>query len=243
MKTIDEIQGELRELIHELDLLKEERLANDSETDWEHISVDSARNPIEPHPLERFDKYTRKCYLTLLLNMARLDSEKLPESLSLIHRIAFGMRYLETHGDLREEFIAAQTLSYKQLDDIVQLFKNTDEKLILVLECMLLVGVFDRGKRDAIEYVAKLSEMLGLTKENLVLLSNMAAAILTDNYLRSDICYADIMFDCYLANLPVEIGAYHTFVAQAHSLFVGRVNTKPEFLCYSEGFLVFSGSD
>lgn len=205
MKTIDEIQGELRELIHELDLLKEERLANDSETDWEHMSVDSARNPIEPHPLESFDKYTRKCYLTLLLNMARLDSEKLPESLSLIHRIAFGMRYLETHVDLREEFIAAQTLSYKQLDDIVQLFKNTDEKLILVLECMLLVGVFDRGKRDAIEYVAKLSEMLGLTKENLVLLSNMAAAILTqnpDSYKCSIRNERDI-FDCYLSNLDL----------------------------------------
>lgn len=222
MKTIDEIQRELRGLIRELDQIKEERVAKSSEIDWAHLSVDSAANPICPHPLEAFDEYSQKSYLALLLNTARLDEEKLPESLFLIHRIAFGMKYLEPHEDLREEFTAAHTLSYKQLDDIVQLFKDTDEKLMLVFECMLLAGMFDKGKEDAVEYVVKLSELLGLTKNNLVFLSNLAAVVLTqnlDNY-KCDCRNEWEMFYSYIKNMASKFsGPIHKLLFGCHYIY------------------------
>lgn len=225
MKTIDEIQRELRDLIRELDQIKEERSANSLEIDWEHLSVDSAANPICPHPLEAFDEYSQKCYLSLLLNTARLDAEKLPESLYLIHRIAFGMKYLNSHENLQEEFVSAQTLSYIQLDEIVQLFKNTDEKLMLVLECMLLAGIFGNGKKAAVEYTVKLSELLGLTKENLVFLSNLAAVVLTQN------------LDNYKCDRRNEWEMFYAYIKNMVSMYSSPIH-KLLFGCYyiSDGF-------
>lgn len=207
MKTIDEIQCELRDLIHELELIKEERSSGEFEIDWERISVDACAKAIKPHPLEEFDEYSQKCYMTILLTVAWLDEQRLAESLFLVHRIAFGMGYLEKHGDLRDEYIAAKTLSYKQLDELSALFADKDEKLMLILECLLIAGTFEKGRNDAVEYIAKLSELLGLTKENMVFLSNLAAVVLTqdtDNY-KCNIRNEWSLFDCYLKNFDYKI--------------------------------------
>lgn len=217
MKTIDEIQCELRDLIHELELIKEERSSGEFEIDWERISVDACTKAIKPHPLEGFDEYSQKCYITILLTVAWLDEQSLAESLFLAHRIAFGIGYLEKHGDLRDEFIAAKTLSYKQLDELSALFADKDEKLMLILECLLIAGTFEKGKNDAVEYIAKLSELLGLTKENMVFLSNLAAVVLTqdtDNY-KCEIQNKWCFFDYYLSDTNYD---WNTIIVNANDI-------------------------
>ncbi len=211
MKTIEEIQSELRTLAHELEELKESRSAGEREIDFERLSIDGSHKPITPHPLENYDEYARKCYLTMLLTVARFDEDKLPVSLLFAHRLAFGMRYLIKGENLQEEYIAAQTLSYKQLDDLVEVFKGTDERLMLILECMLTAGMFDKGKKDAIDYIVQLSQLLELSKDDMVFLSNMAAVILTQdlNAYKCDVRNSYEIFNCYLNDVVFEMIIIH----------------------------------
>ncbi len=207
MKTIEEIQSELRTLAHELEELKESRSAGEREIDFERLSIDGSHKPITPHPLENYDEYAQKCYLTMLLTVARFDDDKLPVSLLFAHRLAFGMRYLIKGENLQEEYIAAQTLSYKQLDDLVEVFKGTDERLMLILECMLTAGMFGKGKKDAIDYIVQLSQLLELSRDDMVFLSNMAAVILTQdlNAYKCDVQNKYEFFDCYLKLFEFEV--------------------------------------
>lgn len=207
MKTIEEIQSELRALAHELDQLKESRSAGEREIDFGRLSIDGSHKPITPHPLRKFDNYAQKSYLTMLLTMARFEEDRLPASLLFAHRIAFRMGYLQKGGNLQSEYIAAQTLSYKQLDDLVELFKGTDERLMLILECMLTAGAFDRGKKDAIDYIVQLSQLLELSRDDLIFLSNMAAVILTQdlNAYECDIRNKYEVFNCYLKSFGFTV--------------------------------------
>lgn len=206
MKTIDEIQHELRKLADELELIKEERSLDEDEIDWNQISVDACAKAIKPHPLDGVDEYFQKCYMTTLLTVAWLDEKSLAESLFLAHRIAFGMDYLEKHENLYYEYIAAKSLSYTQLDELLELFADKDEKLMLILECLLIAGTFEKGRKAAFEYIAKMSELLGLTKENIVFLSNLAAVVLTrdTSKYKCDIWNEWELFNCYLAELDLK---------------------------------------
>lgn len=208
MKTIEEIQSKLRTLAHELEELKESRSAGEREIDFERLSIDGSHKPITPHPLENYDEYAQKCYLTMLLTVARFDDDKLPVSLLFAHRLAFGMKYLIKGENLQEEYIAAQTLSYKQLDDLVEVFKGTDERLMLILECMLTAGMFGKGKKDAIDYIVQLSQLLELSRDDMVFLSNMAAVILTQdlNAYKCDIRNKYDVFNCYLNSFDLRVG-------------------------------------
>lgn len=201
MKTIDEIQSELRALALELEQLKQSNDAAENLTaDFKKLSANGYRYPITPHPLESFDEHASKCYLTVLLTVAQFEPEMLSESLLLAHRIAFGMNYLGEGDDLQEEFAAAQTLTFSQLDEITSLFRETDERLMLILECLLTAGAFDKGRQEAFKYIAELAVLLNVDKEQLVFLSNMAAVILTKNldYYRCNIRNKYNFFNCYL---------------------------------------------
>lgn len=147
MKTIDDIQHELRKLADELERIKEEYSSGEDEIDWEQISVEACVKAIKPHPLEGFDEYTQKCYMTTLLTVVWLDEKSLAESLFLAHRIAFGMGYLERHGDLRSEYVAAKSLSYKQLDELLALFADKDESLCLYWSVCLLRALLKRAEK------------------------------------------------------------------------------------------------
>lgn len=208
MKTIDEIQSELRALALELEQLKQSNDAAENLTvDFKKLSANGYRYPITPHPLESFDEHANKCYLTVLLTVAQFEPEMLSESLLLAHRIAFGMNYLGEGGDLQEEFAAAQTLTFSQLDEITSLFRETDERLMLILECMLTAGAFDKGRLEAFKYIAELAVLLNVDKEQLVFLSNMAAVILTGDlgkYKCEIYNNYGKLFECYLKDFDLQ---------------------------------------
>lgn len=206
MKTIEEIQRELRGLADELEHIKEARPSEKFGSDWERISADAFAKAIKPHPLEGFDKYWQKRYITILLTVVALDEQGSEKGLFLVYRIAFGMGYLEKYGSLMEEYKSAKTLSYKQLDDLSWIFSDKDEKLMLILECLLIAGTFEKSRNIAVKYIARLSELLGLTEENMVFLSNLAAVVLTQdtsNY-NCEIWNEWELFNCYLAELKLK---------------------------------------
>lgn len=219
MKTIDEIQSELRALALELEQLKQSNDAAENLTaDFKKLSANGYRYPITPHPLESFDEHANKCYLTLLLTVAQFEPEMLSESLLLAHRIAFGMNYLGEGGDLQEEFAAAQTLTFSQLDEITSLFRETDERLMLILECLLTAGAFNKGRQEAFKYIAELAVLLNVDKEQLVFLSNMAAVILTGDLgqYKCKIKNTYEIFNVYLQPLDIPIYIYRWQFERVH---------------------------
>ena len=203
MKSIDEIQHQLLELARELGKMKEAQPSGGAQTpsgaqflggaqfpggaqpsgeikiDFEGLSEDAYHMPIAAHPLEQHDIYTKKCYITLLLYLSKFDPDKMSYSILLVHRLAFGMKYLDRGYDLQAEYTAAQTLTFKQFDEIKRLLKDDDGRFMLILDCLLIVGGFDKGKKNAIGYVLQLSQLLGINREQIIFLSELAAAVLT----------------------------------------------------------------
>lgn len=203
MKTIEDIQSELRALAQELEQLKEQKPASMQSGDFSRLSAAAARCPIPKHPLSGRDEHTQKCYMVVLLSVSQYAGEKLEESLLFAHRIAWGMGYLSRGKDLREEYLSSQRLSAADLDECTALFLDSDDRLMLVLELLLTAGCFDRGKKSGLEYIAGLCTMLKVSKDELTFLSNMAAAVLTQdlgNY-KCNIRNTYSIFDGYLERL------------------------------------------
>ena len=204
MKTIEQLQSELRtfaaDMNSELEQLKEQRADSTLTADFSKLSASASRYPIERHPLESQDEHTKKCYITLLLTVARFEPEMLSESLLFAHRVAFGMYYLAGGEDLKDEFLSSQTLTFEQLDEVTNLFRKSELRLMLIEECLLMAGAFDKGRKAAFEYIAQLAVMLNVDKEELTMLSNMAAVILTDDLsqYKCEIANQHDIFACYL---------------------------------------------
>ena len=62
MKTIGEIQSELRKLCQELEALKQEQEAKVNEVDLKKISAVASRYPIENHPMLNEDEHHKDLY-------------------------------------------------------------------------------------------------------------------------------------------------------------------------------------
>ncbi len=212
MKTIEQLQNELRAFAEEmngaLEQMKEKTAEeNGFNADFEQISANACRYPIEGHPMANEDEHSKKCYITMLLSVVRYEPKMLSESLLYAHRVAFGMGYLSRGENLKDEFLSAQTLTFAQLDEITVLFKDNDLRLMLIEECLIMAGAFDKNKSDAFNYIAEIAVMLNVNKKQLTFLGNMAAVILTrdmSNY-KCDVANKYSMFDCYLKDIcPLE---------------------------------------
>lgn len=206
MKTIDDIQFELRALAQDLELLKKQEQRKTEQLDFAELASMGAKYPITPHPLANCDSHIKKCYLIMLLSIMQYAGEQTGECLLLVYRIAFGMGYLQDGETLKEEYLAAHTVGFEQLNECTMLFQNSDSRLMLVLELLLISGFIEGGKREALEYISRICVLLKLGGVELTFLSNMAAVVLTrdpDQY-RCDIRNTYSMFDCYLKEVPFK---------------------------------------
>ena len=206
MKTIDDIQFELRTLTQDLELLKKQEQKKTEQLNFVELASMGAKYPITPHPLANCDSHIKKCYLIMLLSIMQYAGEQTGDCLLLVYRIAFGMGYLQDGETLKEEYLAAHTVGIEQLNECTMLFQNSDGRLMLVLELLLIAGFIEGGKREALEYISRICVLLKLGRAELTFLSNMAAAILTkdpDQY-HCDIRNTYSMFDCYLKEVPFK---------------------------------------
>ena len=203
MKTIAEIQSELRKLCQELEALKQEQEAKAKEVDLKKICAVASRYPIENHPMLNEDEHHKDMYLQILFSVAVLEKQNNEDGIKTICRIAYGMGYT---GDFESLLIKAQTMNFDILDECTRLFGKGELKYILLLECMLVTAEFDGGKRRALEYISELAVLLNITKEDIVFLANLARVILTQdlNEYKLDVQTNTSLYDCYLANFLSE---------------------------------------
>ena len=203
MKTIAEIQSELRKLCQELEALKQEQEAKAKEVDLKKICAVASRYPIENHPMLNEDEHHKDMYLQILFSVAVLEKQNNEDGIKTICRIAYGMGYT---GDFESLLIKAQTMNFDILDECTRLFGKSELKYILLLECMLVTAEFDGGKRRALEYISELAVLLNITKEDIVFLANLARVILTQdlNEYKLDVQTDTSLYDCYLVNFLSE---------------------------------------
>jgi len=203
MKTIAEIQSELRKLCQELEALKQEQEAKAKEVDLKKICAVASRYPIENHPMLNEDEHHKDMYLQILFSVAVLEKQNNEDGIKTICRIAYGMGYT---GDFESLLIKAQTMNFDILDECTRLFGKGELKYILLLECMLVTAEFDGGKRRALEYISELAVLLNITKEDIIFLANLARVILTQDLSEYKIDTPNnySVFDCYLKNFESE---------------------------------------
>lgn len=204
MKTIAEIQSELRILCAELETIKAAQQPETKEINFRQIISMAYRYPINGHPLANEHEHIKDMYLTVLLSVAVLDEEQYEESLMTICRIASGMHF---EGNIEELFLSAKSIKFDVLDECTRLFINSEKKLILLLESMLIAASFNKNRRRGMEYISELSVLLKIDKKDMTFLANLARVILTQNLreYKTDIpnCYGTL-FDCYIVNFKNE---------------------------------------
>ena len=104
-------------------------------------------------------------------------------------------------GDIQELFLSAQQMNFSKLDECTRLFQNDDKRLLLVLECLLVSGSFDAGRKRAMEYIAELCILMKLTKDEMQFLSGLARVVLTQDISQYNCeinnTYGEL-FECYL---------------------------------------------
>lgn len=198
MKTIDELQAELRLICSELEKLKESQKAETREVNFREIAARAERYPILGHPMWNEDEHTKDMYILMLLSVAALDDDKYEESFMTIYRIAFGMNF---SGNMEDLFLSAKSMKFETLDECTRLFLNGNLSLVLLLECMMIAAGFENGKRRAMEYLSQLAVMLNVGKDEIEFLANLARVVLTQDlneYKTNKLnVYGDI-FDFYI---------------------------------------------
>lgn len=222
MRSVEEMQAGLRSAMNEIQSIKDDleqfknaKVSGELTADFKQISANAKRYPVSPHPLSKYDEYTKKLYLKLLLSVAEFEPERLSESLYLAHRIAWGCKFLKD-GDLNELFVSAQMLTFEQLDEATALFRKNDLRLMLVEEMLLTAGAFDKGRGAAFEYISNLCRLLNISKDETAFLSNMAAAVLTKDAskYRCKIANKYDIFNVYLSEIEFPFSIYSVEIAE-----------------------------
>ena len=201
MRSVDAILADMRKLCDELEQCRiTEKRADDSFRGLSEISSRAQRCAVKNHALMGCDEHTQEMYLMILFSVASLDDNAYSESLFTIYRIIHGMEY---KGDAQALWLRAKQINFETLDECTRLFINSDKKRLLVTECLLIAANFTEGKRKAMKFIADISSLLCLEKNELILSSNMARAILTldpDEY-KCNICNDTDVYESYIEQI------------------------------------------
>ena len=201
MRSVDAILADMRKLCDELEQCRiTEKRADDSFRGLSEISSRAQRCAVKNHALIGCDEHTQEMYLMILFSVASLDDNAYSESLFTIYRIIHGMEY---KGDAQALWLRAKQINFETIDECTRLFINSDKKRLLVTECLLIAANFTEGKRKAMKFIADISSLLCLEKNELTLSSNMARAILTldpDEY-KCNICNDTDVYESYIEQI------------------------------------------
>jgi hypothetical protein len=201
MRSVDAILADMRKLCDELEQCRiTEKRADDSFRGLSEISSRAQRCAVKNHALIGCDEHTQEMYLMILFSVASLDDNAYSESLFTIYRIIHGMEY---KGDAQALWLRAKQINFETIDECTRLFINSDKKRLLVTECLLIAANFTEGKRKAMKFIADISSLLCLEKNELTLSSNMARAILTldpDEY-KCNICNNSDVYESYIEQI------------------------------------------
>ena len=178
MKTVTELQAQLRETAARLELLSGDIAALQKSQkkqglDFQHIETVGKRYPLTTHCMKDQPKELQKGYFTLLGALLLLDC-KYPENGWL-----FVQRLLTTAGcsvSLMDLQVSAATLTIEQLDQTTKEVIAKELQNAMLLDLMLLY-LACAGKAAGQEYIAVMAELLGAQPQQVQELAQLAGLV------------------------------------------------------------------
>lgn len=178
MKTITELQAQLRETAARLELLSGDIAALQKSQkkqglDFQHIETVGRRYPFATHCMKDQSKELQKRYFALLGALLLLDCKD-PENGWL-----FVQRLLTTTGctaSLMDLQVSAATLTIEQLDQTTKEVIAKELQNAMLLDLMLLY-LACAGKAAGQEYIAAIAELLGAQPQRVQELAQLAGLV------------------------------------------------------------------
>lgn len=226
MKSIEELQAELKQLYADLEERRIMELESVPQTvNFDELSSKAERCKIENHPMSSKDEREQEMYLLLLLSVISLDDNAYEKSFSLLYRISHGMGF---NGNVQELFLKAQQMNFNTIDEITRMFINDDVRLVLLMECIMISQCFQKEKKKAVDYVSELCILMKLEKEQIILISNIARVVLMQdaNEYKCEVKNTYEVFDCYLYPLEINQNIEIVLIHKDCNNFTSRENRR-----------------
>lgn len=182
MKTIVQLQAELRAAAEQVEALSQELAQfqpsdNKKGLDFTHIQAIGKRYPVEKHALTGVDADFQRQYLTLLAAPLLLESQEPENGWLFLQRIICGAGCDIPLADLQAD---AATITDQQLDVFSAAVIEHGLADALMLDEMLLY-LACRGGEAMKDWLAALAELLGRTLTQVQELAQLAGFIATEN--------------------------------------------------------------
>lgn len=204
MVEIQEIHKELKALCKKLESMEKNKAESNSNVSLINLNriLNNTRNyGIVAHKLENLDEHEQEIYMTMLFVIAGFEKESYESTLVFICRIINGIGF---KGDVKELFSSAKKINQNYIDEFTRIFEKTDIKLLFILDALLVVGNFNKTSKEVLAFISQICIVMKIEKDQILMLSNMARAILTNNIneYNCDVLntYGDL-FDCYIGNI------------------------------------------
>lgn len=181
MKTISEIQNEIRdmgiklnELLNELEELKPKDNIN-KQIDFSKINRLAKQYPIENHKLEMADNYKKKLYLCMLSAIAQTNNDNREEKLVFLQRILLGIKYEGSFETIVKDGV---NISDKILDEFVECMTDNDSKQLFIFESLVISNLGGEMDDIAKKYISEISGYLGVAKDEIMFLIKLSVCVL-----------------------------------------------------------------
>lgn len=215
MKTIAELQQEIRSIRKELSILDGRLDAMDTEllgykdvtsddSEYKRIYEIAKTMPVIKHPIAQETMPIKNNYFGMLLMVAVVDDSINEDQLMFLQRMVMS----DANYQRLEHYIAAlgsivpENILYKMDENIKQKYDRQ-----LLLDMLIIAGLSRGNTRKAYELIVNIAAVLGLKKQELKIIALVASGILkqsvedlpTDNLL---VISTDEMFGYYLSEIP-----------------------------------------
>ncbi len=144
--------------------------------------------PIEGHTLlqKDVDEYTKETYLKMLCVIMRYDGQGSEEQATFIKRLIKG---IGGQGSFEEYLRKAMEVDIKFFDEALKQIKENELKYIFTIDSILITYIASNVTDEQISFVAELSEMVGISKDEMELISKIVRTVLEqDNEGYLEIC-------------------------------------------------------
>lgn len=143
-------------------------------------------HPILEHPVSKVEEYVQKLYIDALCVAAQYANENADEGLAFVERIHSG---IGLNDEFPEHIKNAMNITPEKFEEFFIQCKENALENILVLDCLLIAGADGVPNSKQISFAVEIAEALGMTKENISLMSELAVVILEqDNDKYREVC-------------------------------------------------------
>lgn len=127
------------------------------------------------HPITKVDEYVRGLYIDVLCSLARYAVKDSESRLSFVERIhaAAGLS-----TEFPEHIKNAMNITPERFDELFKQCKENDLTVIFVVDCMLIACADGKPNSKQIAFITEMFDALGLSKDEVSVLAELAAAIL-----------------------------------------------------------------